>query len=63
MVSPTANVKAVQTMLGYKSAAAPTPDVYADPFPDDLEGVASRWNEAIGASRASIADAQRTETK
>jgi hypothetical protein len=41
-ISAGANVKAVQTMLGHKSAAV-TLDTYADLFPDDLEAVAGDW--------------------
>ena len=39
-----ANVKAVQRMLGHKSAAM-TLDVYADLFDDDLETLATRLDE------------------
>lgn len=56
-ISAGANVKAVQTMLGHKSAAL-TLDTYADLFPDDLERVA----DALDRARAeSTADALRTE--
>jgi integrase len=45
-----ANVKAVQKMLGHKSAAM-TLDVYADLFEDDLDAVADRMQEgAISAN-------------
>lgn len=44
-VSAGANVKAVQHMLGHASAAE-TLDTYADLFPDDLEAVADRMDEA-----------------
>ena len=44
-ISAGANVKAVQTMLGHKSAAL-TLDTYADLFPDDLEAVADALDEA-----------------
>ncbi|WP_441788573.1 tyrosine-type recombinase/integrase [Leifsonia sp. 2MCAF36] len=40
-VSSGANVKAVQRMLGHKSAAM-TLDTYADLFDDDLDAVAMR---------------------
>lgn len=46
-VSAGANVKAVQRMLGHKSAAM-TLDTYADLFDDDLEAVASRLAEIVG---------------
>ncbi|MGO2092576.1 MAG: site-specific integrase, partial [Microbacterium gubbeenense] len=39
-----ANVKAVQRMLGHKSAAM-TLDTYADLFDDDLDDVAKRLDE------------------
>ncbi|MGX1749054.1 tyrosine-type recombinase/integrase [Glutamicibacter protophormiae] len=45
-VSPGANVKAVQRMLGHSSAAM-TLDVYAELFDDDLDGVAVALNEAV----------------
>lgn len=48
-VSAGANVKAVQRMLGHKSAAM-TLDVYADLFDDDLDGVSARLDEARSAS-------------
>ncbi len=44
-VSAGANVKAVQKMLGHASAAM-TLDIYADPFDDDLEAVATALDEA-----------------
>lgn len=44
-ISAGANVKAVQTMLGHKSAAM-TLDTYADLFPDDLEAVAVALDQA-----------------
>ena len=43
-VSAGANVKAVQRMLGHKSAAM-TLDTYADLFDDDLADVAERMNQ------------------
>lgn len=50
-VSAGANVKAVQTMLGHKSAAM-TLDTYADLFPDDLDNVASARDRTAARSRA-----------
>ena len=44
-ISAGANVKAVQRMLGHKSAAM-TLDVYADLFDDDLDAVAERLDAA-----------------
>lgn len=44
-VSAGANVKAVQRMLGHKSASM-TLDVYSGLFDDDLDGVAERLDEA-----------------
>ncbi len=44
-VSAGANVKAVQRMLGHKSAAM-TLDIYTDLFDDDLESVAIALNQA-----------------
>ena len=41
-------VKAVQTMLGHKSAAM-TLDTYSDLFPDDLDAVAALLDEAVRA--------------
>jgi integrase len=43
-ISSGANVKAVQRMLGHKSAAM-TLDTYADLFDDDLADVAERMNQ------------------
>lgn len=48
-ISAGANVKAVQTMLGHKSAAM-TLDTYADLFPDDLEAVSAALDKAVRAS-------------
>jgi len=48
-ISAGANVKAVQTMLGHKSAAM-TLDTYADLFPDDLEAVSVALDKAARAS-------------
>jgi integrase len=45
-VSAGANVKALQRMLGHKSAAI-TLDTYADLFEDDLGNVAHRLNERV----------------
>jgi integrase len=50
-ISAGANVKAVQTMLGHKSAAM-TLDTYADLFPDDLEAVAEALDKATRAARS-----------
>ena len=58
-ISAGANVKAVQLMLGHKSAAL-TLDTYADLFPDDLEAVADALDAAVQALRESTADALRT---
>jgi integrase len=44
-VSAGANVKAIQRMLGHKSAAM-TLDIYADLFDDDLDALATRLDEA-----------------
>lgn len=52
-VSSGANVKAVQRMLGHKSAAM-TLDTYADLFEDDLDEVAQRLDQ--GARKAKIDD-------
>lgn len=51
-ISAGANVKAVQKMLGHKSAAM-TLDVYADLFDDDLADVAKRLDENVGKMWAS----------
>lgn len=59
-ISAGANVKAVQTMLGHKSAAL-TLDTYADLFPDDLEAVADALEAAVLALRKTTADALRTD--
>lgn len=48
-VASGAHVKAVQKMLGHASAAM-TLDVYADLFDDDLDGVATRLDEAATAA-------------
>jgi len=58
-ISANANVKAVQTMLGHKSAAL-TLDIYSDLFPADLDGVATAFDrevEAMMARRAVGAEA------
>lgn len=49
-ISAGANVKAIQAMLGHKSAAM-TLDTYADLFPDDLDNVASALDRAAAGSR------------
>ena len=59
-ISAGANVKAVQLMLGHKSAAL-TLDTYADLFPDDLEAVSDALDAAVQALRKSTADALRTD--
>lgn len=51
-ISAGANVKAVQAMLGHKSAAM-TLDTYADLFPDDLDAVASALDDM---SRSAFTD-------
>lgn len=61
-ISAGANVKAVQTMLGHKSAAL-TLDTYADLFPDDLEAVADALDAAVAALAKTTADALRTESE
>lgn len=61
-ISAGANVKAVQTMLGHKSAAL-TLDTYADLFPDDLEAVADALDAAVRTLRESTADALRTDAR
>ncbi len=61
-ISAGANPKAVQTMLGHKSAAM-TLDTYADLFPDDLEVVADRLDEAARAALEAAADILRTGTE
>lgn len=48
-VSAGANVKAVQRMLGHKSAAM-TLDVYSDLFDDDLDAVAERLDVVVRAA-------------
>lgn len=48
-ISSGANVKAVQRMLGHKSAAM-TLDTYADLFDDDLDDVANRLDERATAA-------------
>jgi integrase len=48
-ISAGANVKAVQRMLGHKSAAM-TLDVYSDLFDDDLDAVGVALNEASAAA-------------
>ncbi|WP_063024212.1 MULTISPECIES: tyrosine-type recombinase/integrase [Nocardia] len=60
-ISAGANPKAVQLMLGHKSAAM-TLDTYADLFPDDLEVVAERLDEAARSAVEAAADELRTGT-
>ncbi|MGF3055657.1 tyrosine-type recombinase/integrase [Microbacterium sp. YY-01] len=48
-ISSGANVKAVQRMLGHKSASM-TLDTYADLFDDDLDDVAARLHDRAGAA-------------
>lgn len=55
-ISSGANAKAVQRMLGHKSAAM-TLDVYADLFEDDLDAVAEAMNAAAVRALAQHADA------
>ncbi|WP_344204500.1 tyrosine-type recombinase/integrase [Aeromicrobium alkaliterrae] len=50
-VASGATVKAVQRMLGHKSAAM-TLDTYADLFDDDLDAVAAAMNDAAMLWRA-----------
>jgi site-specific recombinase XerC len=57
-----ANPKAVQAMLGHKSAAM-TLDTYSDLFPDDLEVVSDRLDVAARSAIAAAADALRTGTE
>jgi integrase len=60
-ISAGANVKAVQTMLGHASAAM-TLDTYSDLFPDDLDAVAARLDEAARAQSVGflwVQDARR----
>ncbi|ORI19113.1 hypothetical protein BJD99_19090 [Rhodococcus sp. 1163] len=58
-ISAGANVKAVQLMLGHKSAAM-TLDTYADLFPDDLESVSEALDLAVRKLYEPTADALRT---
>ncbi|MFB7722326.1 tyrosine-type recombinase/integrase [Nocardia sp. NPDC056100] len=60
-ISAGANVKAVQTMVGHKSAAM-TLDTYADLFPDDLESVAEALDARRASAIAAAADELRTGT-
>jgi integrase len=55
-VSSGANVKAVQRMLGHKSAAM-TLDVYSGLFDDDLDALADRMDAAAAGN---LADSVRT---
>ncbi|WP_226531353.1 tyrosine-type recombinase/integrase [Microbacterium paraoxydans] len=52
-ISAGANVKAVQRMLGHKSAAM-TLDVYADLFDDDLEAVSDALDQARTSSSVAV---------
>lgn len=52
-ISAGASVKAVQRMLGHKSAAM-TLDTYADLFEDDLDDVAERMDRAATADRERV---------
>lgn len=54
-ISANANVKAVQTMLGHKSAAL-TLDTYSDLFPADLDGVATAFDREVAAMMARRAE-------
>jgi integrase len=49
-VSAGANVKAIQRMMGHKSAAM-TLGVYADLFDDDLDAVADRLEQSVSQMR------------
>lgn len=49
-ISVGANVKAVQSMLGHKSASV-TLDIYSDLFPDDLNNVADALNDLFTQAR------------
>ena len=60
-VSSGANVKAVQRMLGHKSAAM-TLDTYADLFDDDLDEVAMRLNEGGHKKNVGKVWARRAES-
>lgn len=60
-VSAGAKVKAVQRMLGHKTATM-TLDVYADLFDDDLDAVAERL-DVIGRAAHSPTDQSRTKAK
>jgi integrase len=52
-ISAGANVKAVQRMLGHKSAAM-TLDVYADLFDDDLNAVSDALDQARTSANVAI---------
>lgn len=56
-ISAGANVKAVQRMLGHKSAAM-TLDVYADLFDDDLEAVSDALDQARASSNVAVSLSQ-----
>jgi hypothetical protein len=61
-ISAGANPKAVQTMLGHKSAVL-TLDTYADLFPDDQELVSSALDRRRQAALEFTADHLRTATR
>lgn len=61
-ISAGANPKAVQTMLGHKSAAM-TLDTYADLFPDDLESVADALDVAARSAIAAAAGRLRANAE
>ena len=46
-------MKAVQTLLGHKSAAM-TLDTYSDLFPNDLDAVATKLDEAVRAQGVGV---------
>jgi site-specific recombinase XerC len=58
-VAASANVKAVQRMLGHASAAM-TLDVYSGLFDGDLDAVADRLDAASQSSRQDHAGSLRT---
>lgn len=60
-MSAGANVKAVQRMLGHKSAAM-TLDVYSGLFDDDLDGVAEHLDAAARVSGVPLVCPEATVT-
>src|SRR6478752_6738253 len=58
-ISAGANIKAIQQMVGHKSAAL-TLDTYAGLFGDDLDGVSAALDRA---AREAAADPLRTRTR